>query len=97
MRLEVRQDYRDLVETTRSYEIQTISLELARRRVEQQRMLLELGQGTVRLLLESEDALVQAQNQVIAALIDHTLSKLNFYSDIGILQVKPDGMWERSQ
>ncbi len=97
IKLEVRQDYRDLVETTRSYEIQTISLELARRRVEQQRMLLELGQGTVRLLLESEDALVQAQNQVIAALVDHTLSKLNFYSDIGILQVKPDGMWEQSK
>ena len=96
IRLEVRQDYRDLVETTRSYEIQTISEELARRRVDQQRMLLELGQGTVRLLLESEDALVQAQNQVIAALVDHTLSKLNFYSDIGILQVKPDGMWETS-
>ena len=94
IRLEVRQDYRDLVETTRSYEIQTISLELARRRVDQQRMLLDLGQGTVRLLLESEDSLVQAQNQVIAALVDHTLSKLNFYSDIGILQVKPDGMWE---
>jgi outer membrane protein TolC len=97
IKLEVRQDYRDLVQTTRSYEIQTISLGLARRRVDQQRMLLELGQGTVRLLLESEDALVQAQNQVIAALVDHTLSKLNFYSDIGVLQVKPDGMWEKSQ
>ncbi len=96
IKLEVRQDYRDLVQTTRSYEIQTLSLELAQRRVDQQRMLLDLGQGTVRLLLDSEDALVQAQNQVVAALVDHTLSKLNFYSDIGILQVKPDGMWETS-
>jgi outer membrane protein TolC len=96
-KLEVRQAYRDLIETTKSYEIQKISLELARRRVEQQEMLLELGQGTVRLLLESEDALVQAQNAVTQALIDHTLAKLSFFRDIGILEVKPDGMWEQSK
>ncbi|MBN1974966.1 MAG: TolC family protein [Sedimentisphaerales bacterium] len=97
IKLEVRQAYRDLIETTQSYEIQKISLELARRRVDQQRMLLELGQGTVRLLLESEDALVQAQNAVTQALINHTLAKLSFFRDIGVLEVKPDGMWEQSK
>jgi hypothetical protein len=47
--------------------------------------------------LESEDALVQAENAVTQALIDHTLAKLSFFRDIGILEVKPDGMWEQSK
>ena len=88
--------YRDLKETSESYRIQQVGLRLAERRLEQQRLLLDYGRGTVRLLLESEDALVQAQNAVTRALIDHLIAKLSFFRDIGILQVRPDGMWEQN-
>jgi hypothetical protein len=57
-------------------------------------MRLEIGEIDVRLLLESEGDLVQAQNDVIAALVEYTIARLSFYRDIGVLQVKPDGMWE---
>jgi outer membrane protein TolC len=94
IKLSVRQAYRDLAETAESYRIQKIGLELALKRLDREKLLLEYGQGTVRLLLESEDAIVSAQNSVTTALVDHTIAKLNFFRDIGVLRVKPDGMWE---
>jgi outer membrane protein TolC len=95
IRLEVRQAYRELAETAESYRIQKMGLKLAEKRVEVEKLLLEYGQGTVRRLLESEDALVQVQNAVTSALIDHTITKLSFFQDVGILRVRPDGMWEK--
>jgi outer membrane protein TolC len=94
VKLDVRQAYRDLTETAESYRIQKIGLGLAQRRVEEQELLLEYGRGTIRLLLETEDDLVRAQNDVTSALVDHTIAKMSFFRDVGILQVKPDGMWE---
>ncbi len=94
IKLSVRQAYRVLAEKAESYRIQKIGLELALKRLDREKLLLEYGQGTVRLLLESENAIVSAQNSVTTALVDHTTAKLNFFRDIGVLQVKPDGMWE---
>jgi len=36
-----------------------------------------------------------AHNDVTASFIGHTIAKLNFFRDTGILQVRPDGMWEQ--
>jgi len=44
--------------------------------------------------LESQDDLLQAQNNVTSALVSHAIAKLNLFRDVGILQVRPDGMWE---
>jgi len=94
VKLNVRQAHRQLTEKAESYEIQKMSLDLAKRRVESNELLLDAGRVTVRILLESEDALVEAQNNVTAALVDHTIAKLSFFRDVGLLQVRPDGMWE---
>ena len=97
IKLDVRDAYRRLIETAESYRIQKIGLELAQSRVEVEKLSLQYGRGTVRLLLDSEDALVQAQNDVLGSLVDHLVAKLSFFRDIGILQVKPDGMWEQKR
>ena len=94
IKFQVRQAYRKLKEKAESYRIQKDSLNLARRRVENNELLLDAGRGTVRILLQSQDALVQAQNDVTAALVDHLDAKLSFFRDVSILQVRPDGMWE---
>jgi outer membrane protein TolC len=93
--LDVRQALRELRSEAERYRIQKIALGLAERRLETQKMLLEIGQSDVRLLLESEGALLEAQNDVIRALVSHAIAKLSFFRDIGILQVRPDGMWEQ--
>lgn len=97
VKLDVRQAYRDLLETAETYRIQQIGLDLAEKRVEVEKLSLQFGRGTVRLLLDSEDALVQAQNDVLSALVDHTLAKMSFFRDIGMMQVRPDGMWEQAE
>jgi len=95
VKLNVRDAYRRLREQAESYRIQKLSLELAQKRVESNEMLLDAGRITVRLLLDSQNALLDAQNNYTSALVSHTIAKLNFFRDIGVLQVRPDGMWEQ--
>lgn len=95
VKLEVRQAYRDLEEAAESYRIQKNSLDLAEKRVESTTLLLEAGRLTTRDLLESQDSLLEAQNNLTAALVDHAIAKLSFFRDVGILRVRPDGMWVR--
>ena len=95
VKLEVRRAYRDLREAAERYQIQKTNLELAEKRVESTSILLMAGRAITRDLLESQDALVEAQNNVTDALVAHLVAKLNFFQDVGILQVRPDGMWEQ--
>lgn len=92
--LDVRQAYRELVEAAERYETQKTSLDVAETRVESTTFLLQAGRVTTRDLLESQDALLGAQNDVTAVLVDYAIAKLSFFRDVGILQVRPDGMWE---
>lgn len=95
VKFDVRQAYRDLREAAKRYEIEKTSLDLAENRVDSTTMLMVAGRLITRDLLESQDDLLLAQNKLTDALVAHTIAKLNFFSDIGILQVRPDGMWEQ--
>jgi outer membrane protein TolC len=90
----VRSAYRRLQETADRYKIEKNSLKLAEERVKMNKVLLDAGRVTTRILLLSQDALLEAQDNVTRALIDHLDAKLSFYRDVGIMQVRPDGMWE---
>jgi len=95
VKLDMRQAFRDLAETAESYRIQKIGVDLAKNRVQEQKIKLRVGRGVIRDLQISEAALVQAQISMTNALVSHTLAKLNFFRDVGLLQVRPDGMWEQ--
>ncbi len=95
IKLAVRQAYRDMEEKTKSYQIQKLSVALAERRVEEQKLRLETGTGIIRLLVNSENALVSAENELTSALVAYMNAKMSFFRDIGILEVRPDGMWEQ--
>jgi len=94
VKLDVRNAYNQLIEAARRYEIQKISLELAQERVNSTTMLLQAGRAQSRDLLESQDSLLSAQNDTTSTLVNYMLAKLNFYRDIELLNVKPDGLWE---
>lgn len=95
VKLEVRQAYRRLIESAERYQIQLVSLKLAEKRVESTSLLLDAGRAQTRDYLDAQNALLEAQNSLMAALIDHSVEKLNFFRDIEVLQVKPDGMWTK--
>jgi outer membrane protein TolC len=97
VKLEVRQAYRNLEQAAESYRIQKNSLDLAQKRVESTTLLLEAGRLTTRDLLDSQDALLLTQNNLTDALVSHAIAKLSFFQDIGILQVRPDGMWVQQE
>ena len=89
--LSVRDAYRSLEQSRQSYEIQRRSVELAARRVESTQLLLQAGRANQRDVLESLAALVQAQNGLTRALVDHTIASLQFQRDTGTLQVDGEG------
>ena len=95
--LEVRQAHRNLMETTQRYKVQSEALELAVKRLENTYLLLQYGRASSRRVLNAQDDLFNAQNAVTEALVGHATATLNFYRDTGVLQVRPDGMWERGE
>lgn len=95
--LDVRQAYRQLEATAEQFTTQKKSLALAEERVKNMPLLLKSARAQIRDLLDAQDSLLQAQNDLTSALIGHTIAKLNFYRDVGVLQVKPDGMWTQSE
>ena len=96
VKLDVRDAWRKLQEARASYDIQQTSLILARRRVESTTLLLQAGRADTRDLLESRDALLEAQNALTGALIDHTIARLEFWRDIGVLEVNEKGLWKEN-
>ena len=95
--LNMRSALRDLKAKAEQYRIQQMALVLAQKRLDTQKLLISIGQGEVRLLLDAQSALLEAQNSVTSALVAHAVAKMGFYRDVGILQVKPDGMWETKE
>jgi outer membrane protein TolC len=94
VKLGVRNDYRDLGEAAQRYQIQKKSLELAQERVNSTSLLFQAGRAQARDLLDSQDSLLSAQNSTTSTLVDYNIAKLNFYRDIELLTVKPDGLWQ---
>jgi outer membrane protein TolC len=92
--LEVRQAWRRLQQAKQSYEIQKLSLALAERRVESTTLLLEAGRAIPRDLLEAREALVESQNAVTGALIDHTIARLQLARDMETLTITQKGIWQ---
>jgi outer membrane protein TolC len=93
---DVRQAYRQLMATAEQFITQKKSLAIAEERVKNMPLLLKSGRAKTRDLLDAQDSLLLAQNNLTSALVGHTIAKLSFYRDVGILQVKPDGMWTQS-
>lgn len=94
IKLQVRADWRNLDQARRNYEVAKKKVELNERRVEEQDLRAELGQVTVLDLVDAQNALTESQNGLTAALVNHTLFRLGFWRDMGILYIKKDGRWE---
>ena len=55
---------------------------------------MQYARASSRRVLDAQNALFDAQNEAADALVDYAIATLNFYRDTGVLQVRPDGMWE---
>lgn len=94
IKLSVRQGWRDLEQARRNFDVAKRSLELNQRRVEEQQLLSELGRATAQDLVDAQNDLTQSQDDLTGALVAHTIARLQFWRDMGILYIKDNGQWE---
>jgi outer membrane protein TolC len=93
IKLQVRNDLRDLVESRESFRIQALAVQLAERRVKSTELFLQAGRAEIRDVLEAQESLVTARNQRTAALVNYRITELQLQRDMGILNAQPDGLW----
>lgn len=94
VKLGVQASWRNLEQARQSYEIALESVHLSERRVEEQDLLAELGMATAQDQVDARNDLIKSQNSLTAAVIGHTVARLQFWKDMGILYIKKDGRWE---
>ena len=93
VKLQVRDALRWLLQARESYVIQTQAVALARGRVQSTSLFLEAGRAQIRDVLEAQEALVSAQNDLTAALVDYRVAELELQRDMGVLEVDEKGNW----
>lgn len=94
IKLDVRTSWRNLDQAKRNFEIALESVQLNERRVEEQDLRARLGRATVLDQVDAQNDLTDAQNSLTAALVAHTIARLEFWRDMGILYIKENGQWE---
>jgi outer membrane protein TolC len=94
--LEVREACRKLQETAQRYRVLSEARQLAGDRLEKTAALLQYGRISSRRVLTAQQDLYAAENAATDAITDYAAAVLDFYRDTGVLQVRPDGMWEKA-
>jgi outer membrane protein TolC len=97
IKLEVRDSWRTLDQAKRNYEISEVGVHIAERRVEEQNLLAEWGRSRAQDQVDAQNALIDSKNQLTQALVTHTIARLQFWNNLGILYIKPDGDWKEMQ
>ena len=94
VKLEVRNSWRSLEQSKRDYEISQISVNLNERRVEEVNLKAEIGQGSILDQVDAQNDLTNAQTAFTNSLVNHNISLLEFWRDLGVLYIKENGQWE---
>jgi outer membrane protein TolC len=92
--LEVRTAMRKLQESHDRYALQTQATAKADKRLENTLTLLQYARANTRDVLRSQSDAYDARNKAADAVVDFAIATLEFYRSTGVLQVKPDGMWQ---
>lgn len=93
VKLEIRDDLRNLLRARESIKIQLAAVTVANRRVDSVALFLDAGRAEIRDLLEAQEDLVSAQNALTANLVDYRVAALALQRDMGVLEVDERGLW----
>lgn len=94
IKLNIRNDLRALLSTREGLQIQAKSVDVAKKRVGSTALFLEAGRAEIRDVLEAQESLLSAQNALTSALVTYRISELQLQSDMGLLKVASDGLWQ---
>ncbi|MGB2862297.1 MAG: TolC family protein [Sedimentisphaerales bacterium] len=93
IKFSIRGELRTLLVSRESLKIQAQSVVVAEKRVRSNTIFLEAGRSEIRDLLESQDALLSAQNSLTRAVVDYRIAELELQQDLGLLKVNEQGLW----
>jgi outer membrane protein TolC len=94
IKTEIRNTLRDLLEARENMYIQAKAVYVAEKRVRSVTMFLTKGRTEIRNLLEAQDALLSAQNQLTAAVVNYRIAELTMQQYMGVLQIDENGLWQ---
>ncbi|MEJ5258987.1 MAG: TolC family protein [Anaerohalosphaeraceae bacterium] len=94
IKLSIRNQLRTLLESREQVKIQAKAVTVAEKRQKSTKLFLDAGRAQIRDLLDAQDALLNAQNQLTASIINYRLAELNLQRDMGVLQVGENGLWK---
>ena len=92
IKLDVRTALRSLRQARENHRIANVAVELARKRVSDTRDLQREGRATTRDFLESQDALVRLENDLVDRTVDYRIAFLDLFRDTGALVVSAEGL-----
>jgi|YNPNPStandDraft_1061719.scaffolds.fasta_scaffold00919_9 outer membrane protein TolC len=84
---------RTLEQQRLNYLNRQMALEVARRRVEMNQLLLEAGRVQIQQVREAQDALIAAQNDVTTSLVRYLQTRLQLLLDLGVLKSDQSKFW----
>lgn len=93
IKLSIRRNLRKMPEARESLRIQARAVLVAEKRVKSTNLFLEAGRTQIRDLLEAQEALVAAKNDLTAAVVDYRVAELEFQRDTGLLNIDEKGLW----
>jgi outer membrane protein TolC len=94
IKLAVRNELRTLLESREGLTIQAQSVVVAEKRVESARLFLEAGRVQIRDLLDAQDALLRARNQLTSAVVNYRTAELQIQRDLDLLTITKEGLWQ---
>jgi outer membrane protein TolC len=96
IKLDVRNELSDLLQSRESFKIQAKSVVLAEKRVKSTELFLQAGRGQIQMrdLLDAQDDLLSAQNRLTAAAVSYRVAELELQRDMGLLKIDERGLWQ---
>jgi len=89
---EVRASLRDIQNLFDNYRINSIALDLARRRVDATEALFEAGRTRALEVLDAKDDLLAAELNLTDSIVSYNIARLNFLHDLEGLVLEPKGL-----
>lgn len=96
VRLQIASDWRALDQARRNFQNGELAVRLGERRVEEQGLRMDLGRGVTRDLLDAQADLIAARNGRTAAIVAHTIARIRYWRDMGLLHIREDGAWDEA-
>jgi outer membrane protein TolC len=94
IKVAIRDELRTLLESRESLKIQAQSVVVAEKRVDSAQLFLEAGRAQIRDLLEAQDALLSARNDLTSAVVSYRTAELQFQRDLELLKITKEGLWQ---